>query len=246
MLVGTCGFAEAQDRIFRDMDCLEVQKTFYQPPRVATAERWRAKAPEGFRFMVKAWQLITHEASSPTYRRLKEDLTAAQRAECGRLRWNGTTAQAWDRTRAIADALDAEAVVFQTPKGFRPTADNLAHLRTFFGEAERDGRLMVFEPRGEEWGDALLAPLLAELDLVHGADPFLRAPAGDGPAYFRLHGRPAYNYRYHYTDDDLDRLAAWLRHWEEARVLFNNDGMADDARRLRGRLADPAAGRSLE
>jgi uncharacterized protein YecE (DUF72 family) len=235
--VGTCGFAEAQDRTFATLDCLEVQKTFYQPPRVATAERWRGKAPPAFRFAVKAWQLITHEPTSPTYRRLREPLSQAQRAECGRLRWNATTARAWAATQTIADALEAEAVVLQTPASFRPTAANLANLRIFLGEADRRGRWLVFEPRGEEWGHDLVAALAEELELVHGVDPFLRAPVGDGPAYFRLHGRPAYHYRYRYSDADLDQLAGWLRDTGQARVLFNNDRMADDARRLKQRLA---------
>ena len=235
--MGTCGFAEAQAKVFHDMDCLEVQRTFYQPPRVATAERWRAQAPAGFRFMVKAWQLVTHEAGSPTYRRLRAELSESERAECGRLRWNATTREAWRRTQAIADALEAEAVVFQTPKSFRPTSDSLANLRRFFGEVDRRGRWLVFEPRGEAWEDGLMGELVEELGLVHGVDPFLRAPAGKGVAYFRLHGRPAYNYRYRYSDQELDRLAESLRGRGTARVLFNNDTMAEDARRLKGRLA---------
>lgn len=236
ILVGTCGFAEAQERTLETLDCLEVQKTFYQPPRVATAERWRAKAGAGFRFMVKAWQLITHPPSSPTYRRLREDLSEGQRGECGHLRWNATTAMAWERTQAVADALEAEAVVLQTPKGFRPTGGNLANLRAFAAQTDRWGRWLVFEPRGEAWEVPLLSDLASELDLVHGVDPFLRMPVTSGTAYFRLHGRPAYNYRYAYADDDLHRLAAWLEGWGEARVLFNNDTMAEDARRLRARL----------
>jgi uncharacterized protein YecE (DUF72 family) len=213
-----------------------VQKTFYQPPRVATAERWRAKAGEGFTFMVKAWQLLTHEVSSPTYRRLKEELTEAERAECGRLRWNATTAWAWQRTQAIADALAAEAVVFQTPKSFQPTAANLANLRRLFTDIDRRDRWIVFEPRGKEWTNGLLGGLADELGLVHAADPFLRTPVGHGPLYYRLHGRPAYNYHYQYSDADLDRLAAWVGERDEARVLFNNDAMAADARRLKRRL----------
>jgi len=234
--VGTCGFAEAQAKTLADLDCLEVQKTFYQPPRVATAERWRARAPGDFRFMVKAWQLITHEATSPTYRHLKEDLGEAQRAECGRLRWNEITAMAWQRTQAIADALAAEAVVLQTPASFGPTPDNLANLRAFARAADRRGRWLVFEPRGEGWEEALAAGLAEELDLVHAVDLFLAAGASAVPAYFRLHGRPAYHYRYRYSDADLDRLAGWLADRDPARVLFNNDAMADDARRLKSRL----------
>ena len=56
---------------FADFDCIEIQSTFYDPPALAVARKWRAAAPPGFAFCIKAWQLITHEAASPTYRRLR-------------------------------------------------------------------------------------------------------------------------------------------------------------------------------
>jgi uncharacterized protein YecE (DUF72 family) len=78
--VGCCGFAGAQTAYFRDFGLIEVQQTFYEPPRVNTAERWRANAPTGFDFTLKAWQLITHEATSPTYRRLRTPLSQSAAA----------------------------------------------------------------------------------------------------------------------------------------------------------------------
>ena len=234
--IGTCGFAEAQDETFRDFAILEVQRTFYQPPRVGTAEKWRAKAPEGFVFTLKAWQLLTHEATSPTYKRLKEDLSDADLAKAGAFRWNSVTRMAWERTQAIADALDAEAVVFQTPRSFRPTAENLRRLYRFFEQADRRGRRMVFEPRGEAWDDATVRRLITDLDLTHAVDPFLRRPVGRGLRYFRLHGRPAYHYRYQYTDEDLRELEGMLSGTWPNRVLFNNDSMAEDATRFCHRL----------
>ncbi len=234
--VGTCGFAEAQARTWADFDLVEIQRTFYEPPRRATAERWRASAPPGFRFTLKAWQLLTHEPRSPTYRRLRTPLAPHERPLAGGLRWNELTARAWRRTVAIAEALDAEAIVFQMPPSFRPTAENLARMRRFFGAIERGPWRLVFEPRGPDWDDALLAPLLAELDLVHGTDPFLRPAVGGGLRYYRLHGRPAYHYGYRYSDADLHRLRDWLAPNLPNRVLFNNLHMAEDARRFRALL----------
>src|ERR671929_9964 len=54
----------------REFRVVEVQQTFYEPPRDATLLRWRRQAPLRFEFTLKAWQLVTHEASSPTYLRL--------------------------------------------------------------------------------------------------------------------------------------------------------------------------------
>jgi hypothetical protein len=46
---GCCGFAAAHEEYFGTFPLIEIQKTFYQPPRVSTAERWRKEeAPEEF------------------------------------------------------------------------------------------------------------------------------------------------------------------------------------------------------
>lgn len=236
ILVGTCGFREAQQRVFRDLDMVEVQKTFYQPPKPETARRWRQRAGPGFAFAVKAWQLITHRSSSPTFRRLKEPLDGAQLQECGDFRWNATTRMAWQRTQDIADGLEAEAVVLQTPKSFAAEADNLDRLRLFLERADRRGRYLVFEPRGASWTPELIEDLAEDLGLVHGVDPFLGDTATPDRPYYRLHGRPAYNYRYQYTDSELDWLARLAEQSDQSRVLFNNDAMGEDARRLKQRL----------
>ncbi|MGB8510535.1 MAG: DUF72 domain-containing protein, partial [Pyrinomonadaceae bacterium] len=83
---GCCGFRSAQSEYTALFSVVEVQHTFYQPPRIETLLRWRAEAPKNFEFTIKAWQLITHEARSPTYRRLKRELTEEERAGCGAFR----------------------------------------------------------------------------------------------------------------------------------------------------------------
>jgi uncharacterized protein YecE (DUF72 family) len=195
---------------------------------VATAARWREAAPAAFRFAVKAWQVCTHEARSPTYRKLREALPLER---CGALRWNDVTRMAWARTQDVADALRAEAVVVQMPASFAATSENLERAHRFFASIDRRGRLVVFEPRGDTWDDATVLALVREHDLVHGVDPFLRDAVGDGPRYWRLHGRPAYHYAWQYTDEELralrDRLGG-----AETWVMFNNDRMAPDARRF--------------
>ncbi len=214
--VGTCGFAESQARTFRDFDLVEIQQTFYQPPRPQTAQGWRARAPEGFVFTLKAWQLITHEPHSPTYRRLREPLTSWQLQQAGGFRWNPITRMAWKRTLEIALALQAKVVLFQLSRSFLPSPKNLDRLRRFFTEAPREGLRFAFEPRGDAWTDDLLRPLLRELQLIHAVDPFLHRPLGHGLRYFRLHGRPAYHYHYQYSDSELVELRNKLsRAWHQ-------------------------------
>ena len=237
--VGTCGFPEARRRLYRDLDAVEVQQTFYHPPGPETVRRWRKEAPEDFAFSLKAWQLITHPPSSPTYRRLKRPLDDAEKALCGGFRLNDLTWRAWDATAHLADLLRAVAVVCQTPASFRPTAENLERMRRFFTAVPRGDWKIVFEPRGGDWTVTILAPLLDELGLVHGVDPFLASPLSRDWHYFRLHGRPAYHYHYRYSEVDLAALKRKLPGEGTVMVMFNNGAMARDARRFKALLSAP-------
>jgi uncharacterized protein YecE (DUF72 family) len=63
--IGTSGFGVAQAEYARRFSCVEVQHTFYEPPRLTTLNRWRRQMPPDFEFALKAWQLITHEGQEP-------------------------------------------------------------------------------------------------------------------------------------------------------------------------------------
>src|SRR4051794_35466374 len=130
--VGCCGFPLTKQKYAALFPVAEVQQTFYQPPRVATLQRWRAEAPAGFEFTLKAWQLITHAATSPTYRRVTTDLTQRERAQCGGFQPSAIVEDAWLTTRACAEALAARCVLFQCPPSFGPSETNLKNLRHFF------------------------------------------------------------------------------------------------------------------
>lgn len=230
--VGCCGFQKARAAYYQRLSLVEVQQTFYRPPRVETARRWRQEAPACFVFTVKAWQLITHPSTSPTYRRTGLNIPSDQRERYGGFRPSQEVAQAWERTREVALALRAPVVVFQCPAQFTPVPENVANLRRFLGSTERSGLAFAWEPRGE-WPDEAVAALCHEMDLIHCVDPFMRRPVTVGVAYFRLHGVGGYRYRY--TDADLEQLLDWCRGFETAYVLFNNASMWEDALRFQER-----------
>src|SRR3984885_14764785 len=73
-LIGCCGWAGSQPQYFSQFPVIEIQSTFYDPPASKVAARWREIAPPEFEFCIKAWQLITHSPSSPTYRRLRKPI----------------------------------------------------------------------------------------------------------------------------------------------------------------------------
>jgi len=241
--VGTCGFCLPQDKFFRTFRLVEIQQTFYQPPQVRTVQRWRARAPDDFTFTLKAFQAITHPGTSPTYRRCR--LPDSQRAECGAFRDTPTVREAWRTTRSLAEALQAECVVFQCPASFRPTERHLMQLQRFFRWAERNNLLFAWEPRGADWTDSLVRDLCRALDLIHVVDPLCAAPVSRGVCYFRLHGRiderGRLHYSHRYTDDELQRIEAACR-GQTGYCLFNNSAMREDALRLQRRLEQSGAG----
>jgi uncharacterized protein YecE (DUF72 family) len=209
---------------------VEVQQTFYQPPQTETLKRWRAEAPEGFEFTLKAWMLITHEARSPVYRRLKRELTEREREGAGGFRASRIVREAWAMTLECAEALEARRVLFQCPASFKPTPPNLRRLRRFFREIERPGELrLLWEPRGE-WPRELVSGLCRELGLTHVVDPFTTRTVTPEDCYFRLHGRKGF--RYVYEPEELEELYEMLPDGQTSYVLFNNVRMLEDAARF--------------
>ena len=229
LLVGCCGWPAGRAVYYRRFALVEIQETFYNLPRLGTAARWRAGAPEGFEFTLKVPQLITHEPSSPTYRRLRTSLPEAAKPRYGAFKPTAEVHAAWEATAALARAVGARVVIFQCPASFAPTALHRRNLEAFFGEIDRGGLVLAWEPRGA-WEDAEVERLCRKLDLIHCVDPFQRRPVWGSPAYLRLHGKGGYHYRY--TDAELAELLGICRLAGAAYCLFNNASMLDDAQRF--------------
>jgi uncharacterized protein YecE (DUF72 family) len=227
--VGCAGFALPQRRYHQDFDLVEVQQTFYQPPRVATAEKWRAAAPNHFQFAIKAWQLITHEPTSPGYRRLTTPIPPSHRGRYGGFRLTDEVLAAWDVTRAVGLALRAPIVLFQTPPSFTPTQAHRRDLERFFGRIPRDFLRLFWEPRGL-WEPKEAAALCRELELGHCIDPLQQKPTEGEVAYFRLHGLGANAERY--GELELEKVLLACADRAVAYVIFNNRDMASDAARF--------------
>lgn len=228
--VGCCGFPVKKQDYYRRFPVVELQQTFYKPPKVETARRWREQAPPSFEFTLKAWQLITHEPSSPTYRRLGKRLAEqARKRSYGSFKPTEEVFEAWEKTAAIARALEATLIIFQSPPSFDPTREHKTNLRSFFSQIERKDFTLGWEPRGE-WKPDVVKGLCEELDLIHVVDPLKQEPVYGRIRYFRLHGRTGY--RYLHTDEDLERLKAMCPLGVATYVFFNNFFMAEDASRF--------------
>jgi uncharacterized protein YecE (DUF72 family) len=241
--VGCCGFRLAKVEYARRFPVVEVQETFYQPPRIATLRRWRAAVPEDFEFTLKAWQVITHDATSPTYRRLKTKFTPEELAQCGSFQSTPVVEQAWQTTRACAEALGARRVLFQCPASFRPTLAHQGQMRRFFANLKRNDLTLLWEPRGH-WPDSLVKSLCGELDLIHVVDPFLAHTVTPHFIYFRLHGGK--DFKHVYSQTQLHELLAMLPPDKPSYVMFNNINMVEDASRFQEMAAPLKFVRELE
>ena len=227
--VGLCGWTIAQSSYVRRFPLVEVQHTFYEPPADAMLARWRVEVPTRFEFTIKAWQLVTHESGSPTYRRLKRPLPEEHRGQVGAFRSTPPVLQGWARTLACADILRATAILLQCPKSFRPTPVNVERMRTFLSTVERPTARLLWEPRGE-WPPSLLAELCRDLQLVHVVDPMQTETVTPEQTYYRLHGTSGM--RHVHTDDELHRLRELVDGRPDPYVLFNNLPRAKDAERF--------------
>lgn len=254
--VGTCGYAryappgdwsleyDSKLAAYADaFDCVELNRTFYSLPEVATAERWRREARRvnpDFSFAVKAWQAITHPISSPTWRGKDGDLSEVEREEVGVLQPNRTVLDAWERTRGVAAAVDADVVLLQTPPSFDCSDGHAENLRRFCAAIDRGGLELAWEPRGD-WGEhpERVGKLCEELGLVHATDPLRAEPlATTDVAYARLHGLndDPYEYDYSYGEGELseltERLAGLAADHEQVFCLLNNSEKFEDAASL--------------
>jgi uncharacterized protein YecE (DUF72 family) len=214
----------------RRFPLLEVQHTFYEPPADALLGRWRADVPGDFEFTIKAWQVVTHESASPTYRKLKRPLPEDHKGRIGGFRTTSPVLAAWVRTLECARILRATAVLLQCPRSFRPTDPNVARLREFLTTVDRPTTArLLWEPRGE-WPQSLLLELCRELDLAHVVDPMQTETVTPEQTYYRLHGTTGA--RHVHSTQELRRLRDLVADRPNPYVLFNNLPRVGDAERF--------------
>jgi uncharacterized protein YecE (DUF72 family) len=216
----------------RHFSVVEVQSTFYEPPPDEVLKKWLSVTPS-LEYTIKVWQLVTHAAKSPTYRRMKRLL--GPKDEPGFFRESPTVLEGWRRSVECAGLLSATAMLFQCPASFTPEPENVDRMRNFFERIERPSARLLWEPRGAKWvaERKLALSLCRDLELVHVVDPFVTKPQPHHPVYWRLHGITGP--RHSYTDVELQQLHRVLLEAEPDRpayILFNEMPRVGDAKRF--------------
>jgi uncharacterized protein YecE (DUF72 family) len=260
--VGTCAWSDhtgfypsglrPADRLpyyARFFPLVEVDSTFYHPTSARQTGLWAARTPQGFRFHVKAYRVLTwHDRTAiPDPATLREHAAAFRAA-----------------VAPLHDAGKLAALHFQFPPWFVVGPDTRAYLEAV-REALPDLPLAV-EFRHRSWfapqqTDATLA-LLAALGVAHtvcdepqvgqGSVPTVWAVTWPRLAVVRFHGRnrttwyrrtptTGERFRYRYSREELaaclEPLRELARQADAVHVLFNNN-YQDSAVRNAAELAE--------
>jgi uncharacterized protein YecE (DUF72 family) len=177
---------------------VEINYTFYRMPTVKTMEGWRAQAPEGFSYVLKAPRRITHD------KRLK-DCADALRMFC-------------DAARALGPHLGP--LLFQLPPHFKADGGRLTEFLTLLPDDMR----AAFEFRHSTWLTedtyARLRDRGAALCIADSEDRHTPVVPTARHGYFRLRDEG-------YQQDDLtrwaDAVAAHAADWGDVWVFFKHE-----------------------
>ncbi|HEY4641024.1 MAG TPA: DUF72 domain-containing protein [Thermoanaerobaculia bacterium] len=178
---------------------VEINNSFYRMPDAKTVARWGSEVPDGFTFVLKAPQRITHQKKL---------------VDCG-----DDVHHLFEVAEALGPKLGP--VLFQLPPFQRKDTER---LRNFINVLPRQ-QPVAFEFRHESWVDDEVMSILRERDAamclsdtddVSDPDKLIVPAASWG--YMRLR-------RTEYTDADLD---AWRRRidaaqWQRAFIFFKHE-----------------------
>ncbi|MEM2583024.1 MAG: DUF72 domain-containing protein [Candidatus Thermoplasmatota archaeon] len=219
--VGCCGFPCKKEEYFKKFEIVELQKTFYSLPDIETARKWRKEKPAHFEYTMKAWQLITHLPSSPTYQKAKLKLEGKN---YGFFKPSNEVFDAWEKCNEFAKELDAKIVVFQCPPNFHESDENLKNIEHFFSSIEKKF-IYAIELRGK-WSKEKIFEICKNFNLIHCVDPFKSESFYGEIKYYRLHGITGYNYDY--SMEELKNLFEICK-GKNVYCLFNNTKMLKNA-----------------
>jgi uncharacterized protein YecE (DUF72 family) len=136
----------------------EIDSTYYAPPAEQQARLWAQRTPDGFRFDVKAYSLLTGHPTRPRslWKDIREQLApdvAGKRNVYAKHLDEDALGEAWARfeaaLRPLHEAGKLGAVLFQYPQWFGPRRENRQELEAL-RERLPDYRIAV-EFRSPRW-----------------------------------------------------------------------------------------------
>lgn len=185
------------------VELMEVDESYQAPMREATLQRWRDRAPEGFRHVLTVWQGFT--ADPMDLKRPLEGLEGVPADRWGLFVSSDEMRAQWAVFAKQFRILRPAGLHFRSPVGFSPSTRNRDAMRRFFEEIVGDVDLLCVWTPGGLWDREDAQDWASELGLVLAVDPFLEAEfptLAPGPAYCVLTG--PWGGRRRFSDDDLE------------------------------------------
>jgi len=233
--VGTCGFPISRKKYFSEFKVIELNNTFYNIPDEGWLKKIRKEAPRDFEFTFKAFQGITHDTNSPTWKKSKIDYRELK-GKVGYLRPTREVFEFWNKMMEIARILESKIIVIQLPNSFKDDEENLRNAYEFFSSIGKERIKIAIELRG--WDKKNIEKLCKEFNLIEIVDLIVDRPIFYSEiGYYRLHGKyegKRIIYGYKYSDEDLGVLIKKLLEIKnmESYVMFNNSYMYEDSKRF--------------
>ena len=235
--VGCCGFCIGMDKYFKEYDVVEIQRTFYELLDKETLRNWRKKAPTKFEFTIKVFQGITHDVSSPTWRRSNVKNYKDLKGKVGFLRPTKEVFEYWNLMLDYAKILKSKVLLIQLPQNFHDNEKNIQNAENFFSNISRDNLSIAIELRG--WNERNIKKLCEKFDLIDVVDILKREPVHmSNISYIRLHGtykgrKIIYNYKYSKEElltikEKVSRLKS-----DTIYVFFNNTYMRENSKEFK-------------
>jgi len=233
--VGCCGFPVAKSKYYEKLKLVEIQQTFYKLMDEKTLEKWRKEAPKDFEFTFKAFQGLTHNIKSPTWKRSglkKEELKRIEKY-VGELKVNKVTMEFWDKMLKYAKILDSKIIVVQLPSSFVDSENNINQTKEFLKNVENKKIRIALELRG--WKDPSKKEIFENFDVIEIVDLNISIPTVKKDIlYSRLHGKYEGNkiiYKYDYSKEELEKIKTKIVEMNSKvnYILFNNSFMFKNA-----------------
>jgi uncharacterized protein YecE (DUF72 family) len=174
------------------------------------------------------WHVLTHRRNDPRYKKMASP--PPEHAAVGHFERSRWTDEAWEQLDGFARAVEAQAVVFQTPPTFKANTEHATRLENFVAHASRPGLALCWEWAKTSWPDGKALDLCERIGATPVLDPTQHAIPEEGEfVYLRFRGGASG--RAQIKDDDLKKTALAVRDrigW----VIFSNATAARDAQRF--------------
>jgi len=173
-----------------------------------------------------ASHVVTHRRSDPRYKAMSNP--PPEHAAVGHFERSRWTDEAWVETDKLAGALEAEAVLLQTPASFKASNEHATRLENFVAHAMRPRVSLAWEWAKGSWPDRKAFDLCERIGAIPVIDPLTTSIPDAEYVYLRI-GKP--NGRKPIHDDDLKEVALQVRD-RTGWVVFSNPSGVGDAHRL--------------